>query len=135
MSFIHYVPQNGTPGGSMPHRRANSRVKLNIPARLILLTGVQQCLLTDLSVSGAGFYPENPQPPAGTSGLLQCGEITVLGEVIWVQGGRSGILFEEPLPVSQVVALRHFADRYPAMELAKFRENARQWVQGGPRRV
>lgn len=135
MSFSPQIPINSDFSTAIPHRRAHSRVKLNIPARLILLSGEQRCLLADLSVSGAGFYPEHVAPAIGTSGLLQCSDITVLGKVVWVQGGRGGILFEDPLPVSEVVALRHFADSYPAMELARFRESVRVWVQGSARRV
>ena len=117
-----------------PGRRANARVRLHIPGRLILLTGVQQCILEDLSVSGAAVITQQIPPPVGTSGILQCEGLEVFGSVQWSRYGRCGVMFEERLPLAAVVALRHVADAYEDNERERFRESARAWVQGGARK-
>jgi hypothetical protein len=121
--------------GMVPHRRANPRVRLHIPARLMLIEGIEQCMLADMSISGAGVIPQNINPRVGTSGILQCEKIAIFGEVIWTTGGRSGVKFEKCLPLAAVVAIRHFADTYDAKARAEFLNRARLWVQGGVRNL
>ena len=122
-------------GGPTPHRRSEARVRLHIPARLILLTGVQQCMLEDLSVTGAALIPRDALPHVGASGILQCENLETFGTVQWARYGRCGIMFDERLPLANVIALRHFADAYEQNERANFRERARAWVQGGIRHM
>lgn len=119
--------------GGRLHRRSDPRVRLRIPARLILLTGIQSCILEDLSVAGAALIPQDALPPIGTSGILQCQKVEAFGEVVWSRSGRCAVKFDERLPLAQVVALRHFADSFEETERAEFRERARIWVQGGNR--
>ena len=121
--------------GATPHRRAEARVRLHIPARLILLTGVQQCMLEDLSVTGAALIPQDALPQVGVSGILQCENLEAFGTIQWSRYGRCGVMFDERLPLANVIALRHFADAYEQNERANFRERARVWVQGGGRHM
>lgn len=118
-----------------PGRRANARVRLHIPARLILLSGVQLCMLEDLSVSGAAIIPRDALPPVGTSGILQCEGIEAFGSIQWSRYGRCGVMFDEPLPLAHVIKLRHVADAYEDNERERFRESARAWVQGSTRHL
>lgn len=118
-----------------PGRRGDSRVRLRIPARLILLTETQPCVLEDLSASGAALIAEGRPPAIGTAAVLQCQGIEAFGTVRWSRHGRCGLLFEERLPLEDVVAMRHVADTFEADEQARFRESARLWVQGGKRSV
>lgn len=118
-----------------PGRRESARVRLHIPARLILLTGVQQCMLEDLSVSGAAVIPQDSLPAVGASGILQCSGVEVFGTVQWSRYGRCGIMFDERLPLASVVSLRHVADAFADTERERFRESARAWVQGSARHL
>ena len=72
-------------GGNTPHRRGDARVRLHIPARLILLSGVQQCMLEDLSVTGAALIPKDALPQVGASGILQCENIEAFGTIQWAR--------------------------------------------------
>lgn len=118
-----------------PGRRANARVRLHIPARLILLSGVQHCILEDLSVTGAAVIPQESLAPAGCSAILQCEGIEAFGNIQWARYGRCGVMFDEQLPLASVIALRRVADAYEDNERERFRESARTWVQGGTRRM
>lgn len=117
-------------GGTVPHRRADARVRLHIPARLILLTGTQQCFLEDLSVTGAALIPQDKLPAEGASAILQCEHVEAFGMVRWARHGRVGLMFDEKLPLAQVVSLRHIADSFEANERERNMERARAWVQG-----
>ncbi|MBB3861426.1 hypothetical protein GGQ88_002710 [Novosphingobium hassiacum] len=130
------LPAPATPPGNIPPgRRSNARVRLHIPARLILLSGVQHCILEDLSVTGAAIIPQETLPPVGTSGILQCNGVEAFGNIQWSRYGRCGIMFDEPLPLANVIALRHVADAYEDNERERFRDSARAWVQGSTRHM
>ncbi|MBX9662248.1 PilZ domain-containing protein [Novosphingobium sp.] len=114
-------------------RRAAPRVRLCIPARVLLLHGQENCLLDDLSQSGARVTIAAKLPMPGAGVVLTAQGLDVFGNVVWSQGVRFGILFEEPLPLHDVVNLRHFADAHADHERALLRRNARNFVQGQPR--
>ena len=126
----------GTGAGAVPHgRRGDARVRLHLPARLILLTGTQHCMLEDLSVTGAAIIPEEDLPAVGASAILQCEHIEAFGQIRWARYGRCGLMFEEKLPLAQVVSLRHFADNFEATERERHKQRAKAWVQGKSRIV
>jgi hypothetical protein len=117
----------------IPGRRAASRVRLGIPAQVLLIQGLEKCMLDDLSQSGARVTIAAKLPVPGAGVILRARGLEVFGSVVWSQGARFGILFEEPLPLRDVVNLRHFADAYVDHERAIQRRNARSFVQGSPR--
>ena len=126
----------GTSASAIPQgRRSDARVRLHLPARLILLTSVQACILEDLSATGAALIPEEGLPPVGASAILQCEHFEAFGVIRWARYGRCGVMFEEKLPLSQVIALRHFSDNYEQTERERHMERARAWVQGKSRIV
>lgn len=135
MSGKPYAPTAHPAGTAHSGRRADARVRLHIPARLILLTGVEQCMLEDLSVTGAALIPQAALPLVGASGILQCEGLEVFGVVRWARYGRCGLMFEERLPMTNVIAMRHLADAYEQNERDRFRQSARAWVQGGTRHL
>ncbi len=113
-------------------RRATPRVRLCIPAQALLLHGLENCLLDDLSQAGARVTLAGRLPSAGAGVVLKAKGLDVFGSVIWAQGARFGIAFEEPLPLNTVVAVRHFADAYAQHEVELQRRNAQMFVQGRP---
>ncbi|MFN3457471.1 MAG: PilZ domain-containing protein [Novosphingobium sp.] len=126
----------GTGASAVPHgRRGDARVRLHLPARLILLTGTQHCILEDLSVTGAAIIPEDGLPAVGASAILQCEHIEAFGQIRWARYGRCGLMFEEKLPLAQVVSLRHYADNYEVNERERHKQRALAWVQGKSRIV
>lgn len=113
-------------------RRALPRVRLYIPAKALLLHGQENCLLDDLSQAGARVTIAARLPSVGAGVVLKANGLDVFGNVVWAQGARFGIVFEEPLPLHEVVNVRHFADAHADHERALLRRTARNFVQGRP---
>ena len=109
------------------------RVRLGIPAKVQLLHGLENCLLDDLSQTGARVTLAGSLPGPGAGVVVKAAGLDVFGNVVWSNGARFGIVFEEPLPLHHVVNVRHLADSYAEHEAAQMRRNARMFVQGGPR--
>lgn len=111
-------------------RRHAARVRLGIPAKIILLSGTYSCRLDDLSQTGARVAIAASQPSPGMSAILTVNGLEVLGTIKWGRAQRYGLQFDEPLPLQQVIAIRHFSDSYTRYEAEQFQRNAREFVQG-----
>ncbi|WP_170233820.1 PilZ domain-containing protein [Novosphingobium sediminis] len=121
------------PTARITGRRASPRVRLYIPATVHLLHGKENCLLDDLSQAGARVTLAGRLPSVG-AGVVLCAEgLDVFGSVIWSQGARFGIQFEEPLPLHDVVNVRHHADARANQEAAHTRRHGRSPLQGWSR--
>lgn len=127
-----YSSQPIIPMPRITGRRATPRVRLFIPATVLLLHGKEKCLLDDLSQAGARVTLASKLPALGAGVVLEAAGLDVFGTVVWSHGARFGIEFEEPLALHDVVNVRHFADAYAIHELAQARRHARQFVQGRP---
>ncbi len=114
-------------------RRAAARVRLCIPAQVMLLQGLENCLLDDLSQAGARVTIAARLPGIGAGVVLKAKGLDAFGTVIWAQGARFGLAFEELLPLPDVVNARHFADAHAEYQAAQHARNARLFVQGAPR--
>ncbi len=93
-------------------RRAAPRLRLFVPADLILLRGAEACVLEDLSQHGARLTLTTPTPRPGAEVVLQVHSLDALGTVVWTQGQRFGLVFDEIVPFPQVVTIRQFGDAY-----------------------
>ncbi|MEO0030891.1 MAG: hypothetical protein RIS94_649 [Pseudomonadota bacterium] len=111
-------------------RRQASRLRLGIPAKVILLGGTFDCRLDDLSQSGARIAIAAAMPTPGSDAVLTVNGIEAFGMVRWARMQRFGVEFDAPLPLEQVVAIRHFADNYAAHAQEQQLRVAREYVQG-----
>lgn len=107
-------------------------MRLRIPATIILLSGKYPCRLDDLSQTGARLTIDSAPLP-GASGVLVVNGIEAFGEVVWNSMGRAGMAFDEPMPLDQVIAVRHFADSFAEHEQLARERMVRDFVQGRPR--
>lgn len=114
----------------VPGRRADARVRLHLPARLVMTTGTQQCILEDLSTTGAAIIVQGEMPAPGASAILLCQHVEGFGMIRWTRHGRCGLMFDEKMALPDVVSLRHIADSFEATERERNLERARAWVQG-----
>ena len=119
------------PGTRLTGRRAMPRLRLYMPAKVQMLHGIENCLLDDLSQTGARVTLAARLPATGVGVVLKAKGLDVFGSVVWSHGSRFGIVFEEPLPLHDVVNVRHIADAFAENEAAQMRRNARNFVQGG----
>ena len=115
-----------------PGRRSNARLRLGIPGRLILTSGNRECLLNDLSASGARITAAE-LPRCGGSAFLRFLEFEVFCEVKWVRGSQCGLLFADRLPREVLVRLREFSDSFVAHDRAALARKTHDWVMGRTR--
>jgi hypothetical protein len=112
----------------MVGRRRDSRLRLNVPAQLITLSGKVHASLCDLSQSGAHMR---------FHGQLSCGEDAVLswlgfetfGRIVWASNGEAGMEFDELLDPAILIQTRDQVDQglAPSFKQAEFDAAARSW--------
>lgn len=111
-------------------RRSDPRVRLGVPAKVQLLSGLKPCRLDNLSLRGARIALAVRAPPVGGRGLLLVCGIEAFAEVIWSQGMECGLRFDDKLLLKDVVSVRHFNDQQIEIEAAGRRTMVRNFVQG-----
>jgi xanthine dehydrogenase iron-sulfur cluster and FAD-binding subunit A len=113
-------------------RRSDSRVRLDVPAKLQLLSGLKSCRLVNLSRRGARVLLAERAPIVGASGVLKICGFEAFGDVIWSRASECGLRFDASLPLEKVVTVRHFSDRQSELDAAQQRTMVRNFVQGRP---
>lgn len=116
-------------------RRAAPRLHLSIPARLLSVCETQNCMLVDISRTGARLTLARPLA-VKASGYLRVGPIEVFVTAVRVREGEAGmstngVEFDTPLAKSQVLAVRSYAANYEMAERRAFLLQARDWIMGG----
>ncbi len=110
-------------------RRSAARLRLHLPGRLALIGRNSDCLIENISVSGAQLMAEHP-PMIGAMGQLYCEMIQSYFEVIWRAGSLVGVEFDEALQEQDILALRRINDSYSELQRMEIRRIARRWVNG-----
>ena len=110
-------------------RRANARLRLHVPAELVLTDGNARCLLDDISRTGA--HVTVPRTVfRGSDAVLRCGGLECFGEIVWVSGNHCGLLFDRPLAQEMVLAMRSASRLLAEAEADARQRAAREWVMG-----
>jgi len=84
-------------------RRRTPRYTVLHCVKLITTTGEHPATMRDLSLTGALVEGAN-LPPPGTYVFLTRGMLEIFAHVVWADGNRSGIEFEEPLSETELLA-------------------------------
>ena len=108
-------------------RRAFSRLRLGIPARLLSLDGQQWVTLVDLSQSGARVALDSTSKISG--GLLRWLGFEAFGDPAWQVGDELALHFDEPIEPRWLFETRQRAPVELNTELDA-RNAAREWVTG-----
>ena len=80
------------PGG----RRAEAREPVLLSASLLSLRSSRPIILSDVSRTGAQLLLHEPMRP-GQEVWIKVPPAEIFGEVVWMDGDRCGITFDEPL--------------------------------------
>lgn len=111
-----------------PPASAISRARALIWRReLITFNGTSDCTLIDLSRSGARLAAQDC-PRVGAMVVVDGLPIELFGAVRWSSNGLFGFHFDTPLPLSEVIAMRHYADDTGARQERIQRAYAQDWV-------
>lgn len=127
-------PSELTFGGAIG-RRNSPRLHLTVPAKLVSVCETQDCVLVDVSQTGARIRLDRPLS-VNASGYLRVGPVevfvTALRQNLSLEGGGlNGMEFDIRLTKAEVLALRAYAENYELAERRAFRAQARGWITGG----
>lgn len=125
---------NRTP--DVPPRRGRSRLKTRFPAKVILLSGTYSAELLDISLTGARLALSSRRTDAeleiGETIILCWDKFEKLGHIVWAKGDSAGMVFEELVTPSELIATRDLQDGFAqsgGYERNK-RAAAQAWAQG-----
>jgi PilZ domain len=108
-------------------RRRHSRLRLQLPARLITLEGTLHATLIDLSQTGAKVALDANAPSRG-DGFLAWGSFEIFCSIAWADHRLCGLVFDLPLPSEVLIATRNLGDTTPPVDAN--RAAARAWAAG-----
>ncbi|MDE8652371.1 PilZ domain-containing protein [Novosphingobium album (ex Liu et al. 2023)] len=114
-------------------RRSYSRLRVRLPAKLVLLHGESKAILEDLSFEGARLRIGAPVR-IGEDALLLWKDFEAFGRVIWQNGARCGLRFDARLKPAVLIATRDCDDaEHLGSDRELLREVAQAWVRGSTR--
>ena len=116
-------------------RRRDSRLRVAIPAQLILLGGQARAQLRDLSQSGARFWL-GAEIDLGREGVLTWLEFEAFGRFVWQRNSFGAMEFDEPLAVEVLIKTREKLDhKQIRTEKQVTYQKSRDWFLGNSRGV
>ncbi len=127
--------QSEPPFVDITGRRNAPRLRLSVPAKLVSVCETQDCLLIDVSQTGARIGLARPLA-VNANGYLRAGPVEVFVTAVRTRseedGSRiNGLEFDMRLSKPQVLALRAYAENYEIAEQRESLQQARSWVMGG----
>lgn len=133
MMAAHSIIEGGPEATVAVGRRASARLRLAIPARLVSLYGTQNCIVLDISRTGARMALPGPLAQ-GQSGFIELARFELFGTVVRVErfadGGVNAIAFDDPISKPQILEIRRFAEEFESREQSLLRDQVRRWVTG-----
>lgn len=118
-------------------RRGRSRLKTCLCAKVISLFGIARVELIDISLTGAKlrFASDHRLVEGmrqGETVVLQWDRFEAMGQVIWIDGDRFGIEFDELVRPAALIATRDRNDelQLEGGRLAESRILAQNWAKG-----
>lgn len=110
--------------GEAPGQMARSpRRRVILTGSLESVTGVQKVAVRNISCTGA-MIEGTTVPPAGREVILKAGPLDCFSRVVWTEGNRCGLEFDEPIDMADVLAL-HGVTAEAAAQAE--RESAAEW--------
>ena len=111
-------------------RRAAPRLRLSLPGKFIAVRGNLNCILTNISQTGA-LLAMNEILEVGAEGFLRCGPVDHFVIVARKEAGLNAVEFDEPVSHDFILEMRAFQDTFETRELDDLMARARAWAQGG----
>ena len=120
-----------TPNADMQiGRRAAPRVRVYLPATLMLTNRSVNCIIENISTGGARLHLAD-LPRVRSDAFLMCGGLEIFSVVVWVKGHRCGLFFEDELSPDAVVAIRRFSDEYAERVRQQAESQEEPWPPAG----
>jgi hypothetical protein len=129
----HSVFPNTDNEAPITGRRHSPRLRLAIPARFRSVYHVQECILLDISRTGACFALSTPLA-VGSAGFIEIGRFELFGDVTRHRrnsgDGVNALHFDPQISQAIVLEVRAMAEAYPQRERALLRDEAQRWATG-----
>lgn len=110
-------------------RRDNARAIIGAPGKLILLSRSADCILVDLSCTGARICTAETLHP-GVEAFVQMDRLELFGQILWGKRGQFGMVFDQPLAVEQVIQMRWLSKQLCEKAKGDAIARIRNWVEG-----
>jgi hypothetical protein len=110
------------------HRKFN-RLRLGVPASLVLTHETRSCLIDNISSTGAHLRIERPLAER-QSLVLSFHELKLFSTVMWVRGGECGLRFDRPLELEDMQGMLWIKENRALYERICETGHAMDWSEG-----
>lgn len=106
-----------------------NRLRLGVPAALVLTHGGQTCLIDDISCTGARLRSERPLT-AGQTAVLAFHELRLFATVRWSEGLHCGLHFDRPLDLEDMQGMLWITKNRALYDRMCQAGHAMDWAEG-----
>lgn len=110
-------------------RRSAARLRLSAPAKLQTTLHTFDCMLVNISQTGARIAIERPLE-VGEFAILKCAQLEEYADIVRSGFGHNGLRFDQPLSQEQILAIRAHSEDVGLHERSSFRREVQNWVAG-----
>lgn len=119
---------NAIPGNRRGSRYFN-RLRLGVPASLVLTHLTRSCLIDDISCTGARLRVKQPLAPR-QSAMLSFHELQLFATVMWCRGPECGLQFASPLDPEDMQGMLWIKENRALYERICQTGHALDWSEG-----
>lgn len=112
-----------------PGKRAANRLRLGVPAGLILTHRSLRCLIDDISATGVRLRVED-RLVQGRTAMLCFHALRPYGTIMWCRAGEAGLRFDRPLPQEDMEGFLWIARHPKAYARLCQQSGANDWSMG-----
>jgi hypothetical protein len=116
------------PGNQRGSRHFN-RLRLGVPASLVLTHETRPCLIDDISCTGARLRIKRPLAERQAAELL-FHELRLFATVMWMRGGECGLRFDRPLDPEDMQGMLWITENRALYERICQTGHAMDWSDG-----
>ena len=106
-----------------------NRLRLGVPATLVLTHESRPCLIDDISCTGARLRIERPLAERQAL-MLVFHELKLLGTVMWLRGGECGLRFDQPLDPEDMQGMLWITENRELYDRICQAGHAEDWAKG-----
>ena len=114
---------------NQPGSRFANRLRLGVPAGLVLTHRTHRCLIDNISSSGARIRIEHTIE-SGRTAMLQFHQLRAYGTVIWCRDGECGLRFDRKLPQDDMEGFLWIVQHPTEYERVCRESGANDWSMG-----
>ena len=118
-----------SPPRAAPGQRNFNRLRLGVPASLVLVHETKRCLIDDISTSGVRLRIDYAVLPGATTQLV-FHELRAYATVMWCHGGECGLRFETPLDLEDMQGMLWITENRAVYDRICNEAHALAWSEG-----